>query len=177
LAEQGRLRLEGQRIELSEAGFRQAEKITRQHRLAKRLLADVLNMNPAKVDEVACEFEHMIAEEITDGICTLLGHPRTSPGGEPIPEGPCCRASAQSAAAAVVPLTEVPLGAMARIAYINSRGDVRQHRLAGLGVVPGAQVRLHQLKPAVVIALEHSRVAMEEAIARDILVWRASPNG
>jgi DtxR family Mn-dependent transcriptional regulator len=174
LVEQGRLRMEGERIELSESGFQQAEKISRQHRLAKRLLADVLNMSPAKVDEVACEFEHMVAEEITDGICTLLGHPRACPDGEPIPEGPCCRASANSAEAAVVPLSEMPVGTLARIAYINSRGDVRQHRLAGLGVIPGAQVRLHQLKPAVVVALEHSRVAMEQAIAKDIFVWRSA---
>ena len=98
--------LDGDRIQLTDAGFRQAEKIVRQHRLAKRLLIDVLNISPAKVEEVACEFEHMVAEEVTDGICTLLGHPRTCPAGAPIPEGPCCRSAAGSTEAAVVPLTE-----------------------------------------------------------------------
>ncbi len=172
LAEQGRVRLDHDAIVLTDEGFRKAEKIVRQHRLAKRLLTDVLHMSPAKVEEVACEFEHMVAEEITDGICTLLGHPRACPSGAPIPEGPCCRAYADSATSAVVPLTEAPLGEAARIAYINSRGDLRQHRLAGFGIIPGAQVRLHQLKPSVVVSLESSRVAMEHGVARDIFVWK-----
>jgi Fe2+ transport system protein FeoA len=71
-----------------------------------------------------------------------------------------------------VPLLEAPLGTWARVAYLNSPGDERLHRLSHFGIVPGALVKLHQVKPSVVVMLESSRVAMEESIARDILVWR-----
>ena len=76
-------------LALTGAGFRRAEQVVRRHRLAERLLSDVLHMSPEEVERAACEFEHVLAEEITESICTLLGHPRTCPHGSPIPLGPC----------------------------------------------------------------------------------------
>jgi hypothetical protein len=38
-------------------------------------------MRPSEVEKSACEFEHLVADEITDSICTLLGHPKTCPHG------------------------------------------------------------------------------------------------
>jgi DtxR family Mn-dependent transcriptional regulator len=117
----------------------------------------------------------MVAEEITESICILLGHPRSCPHGSPIPKGSCCEAVARACEAAVVPLTEVALGAAARIAYVNGASDERHHRLTHFGVVPGATIRLHQLRPAVVVMLDNVRLAMEPCIAREIFVWKKSP--
>lgn len=172
LIEDQLITVHGERIELTEEGFRKAEKIVRQHRLAERLLTDVLHMNPSEVEDSACEFEHIIADEIAESICILLGHPRTCPHGSPIPEGPCCRAFRKECTSLVVPLTEMPVGASARIAYVNSARDDRQHRLAHFGVVPGNQIRLHQRKPSIVVVLDSSRLAMEPSVAGDILVWK-----
>ncbi len=159
-------------ISLTEQGFKKAEGIIRRHRLAERLLTDVLHMSPEEVEKAACEYEHMVAEEITESICILLGHPRTCPHGSPIPPGPCCRDAEKSRLDTVVPLTQVPPGTKARIAHITSPDDTRQHRLAHLGIVPGSYVRLHQLKPSVVVMCEGSTLAMEEGIAKDIFVWK-----
>ncbi len=164
---------QGDHVELTSEGFRRAEKVMRRHRLAERLLTDVLHLTPAEVEAGACEFEHMVAEEITESICILLGHPRTCPHGAPIPEGPCCREHAQQCLSAAIPLTELPVGVWARVAYINSSADDRQHRLEGFGVLPGTLIKLHQLRPAIVVSMEDSRLAMEEQVARDIYVWRS----
>jgi len=172
LVEQKLVSREGDHLELTTEGFGRAEKVIRRHRLAERLLTDVLHMTPAEVEEGACEFEHMVAEEITESICILLGHPRTCPHGSPIPEGPCCRAAVKECPSAVVPITEVPVGCRARVAYVCSRSDERQHQLAHFGIVPGSLVKVHQLRPAVILVVDGSMLAMEESTARDLLVWK-----
>ena len=159
-------------VKLTDEGLKKAEQIVRRHRLAERLLADVLHMDHAESEEAACEFEHVLAEEIADGICILLGHPRTCPHGSPIPPGACCRTGATQSITAVVPLTEVAIGSTVRVAYVNSLSDAQQHHLTHFDVVPGNAIRLHQLNPAVVIAREERMVAMEKALAQNIFVWR-----
>jgi len=162
----------GQRIELTADGLSRAGQIVRRHRLAERLLADVLHMSPDEVERAACEYEHMLAEEITDSICILLGHPRSCPHGSPIPRGPCCRAAATQCQSAMVSLAEAPVGEWVRVAYVSSEGDHRQHQLTHFGIHPGRMVKVHQTKPAFVVLLERSRLAMEESVARDIYVWK-----
>jgi DtxR family Mn-dependent transcriptional regulator len=162
---------DGDQINVTDDGFNRAEQIVRRHRLAERLLTDVLHMSPAEVEKSACEFEHIVAEEITESICILLGHPRRCPHGSPIPEGKCCRTAASECVSVVKRVTEVPVGTWVRIAYINSGSDERQHRLTHLGIMPGSLVKLHQLQPSIVLMLENNTVAMERAIARDIYVW------
>ena len=173
LERQGFIGLREGDISLTEQGFQKAERIIRRHRLAERLLADVLHMSPEEVEKAACEYEHMVAEEITESICILLGHPRACPHGSPIPPGPCCRDADKSPLDTVVPLTQVPPGTKVRVAHIRSPDDTRQHRLAHLGIVPGSYLRLHQLRPSVVVVCEGSTLAMEKGIAKDIYVWKS----
>ncbi len=73
------------------AGEERARNVIRRHRLAERLFMDVLSIHdPHEVEESACKFEHILSYEVTDRICTLLGHPTACPHGSPIPQGPCC---------------------------------------------------------------------------------------
>lgn len=172
LVEQGLLAVAGDELLLTDVGLKRAEQIIRRHRLAERLLADVLHMKSQEFEAAACEFEHVLAEEITEGICILLGHPRECPHGSPIPEGQCCRAGASRIGSAAVPLTEVPVGSTVRVAYVNALSEARQHQLTHFDVVPGNLIRVHQLKPAVVIVHDESMLAMETAVAQKIYVWR-----
>jgi len=71
-------------LELTPRGRREAEGAIRRHRLAERLLNDVLETKQ-DIDENACRFEHLIYEGIEENICTLLGHPKVCPHGRPIP--------------------------------------------------------------------------------------------
>jgi len=78
--------------EFTPAGEDRARNVIRRHRLAERLFMDVLSIHDAdEVEESACKFEHILSFEVTDRICTLLGHPTACPHGSPIPQGPCCR--------------------------------------------------------------------------------------
>lgn len=155
-------------IALTEKGEAQARRIIRAHRLAERLVHDVLR---EEFEVGACEFEHTLTPELIDGICTLLGHPRECPHGKPIPEGACCKRIDKSAQCMVVPLTDLTVGMSAEIAYVQCRNDQQMHRLDGLQLRPGAKVKLHQKYPTFVIECEGMSIALDVNIASNIKVW------
>jgi putative ABC transport system ATP-binding protein len=63
----------------------------RRPRRAERRGMDPLALkDDAEVESNACTFEHMLSPEVTERICTFLGHPTHCPHGSPIPPGPCC---------------------------------------------------------------------------------------
>src|SRR5438477_12227297 len=73
------------------AGEERARTVIRRHRLAERLFMDVLSIrDEVEVESSACKFEHILSPDVTDRICTLLGHPVECPHGSPIPPGECC---------------------------------------------------------------------------------------
>jgi DtxR family Mn-dependent transcriptional regulator len=156
------------RVSFTPAGEEQARRLIRCHRIAERLVNDVLGQS---AETSACEFEHLVETGVVDSICTLLGHPRECPHGYPIPEGECCRRSAEVVRRRVVPLLELDIGEAARIAWVSAQGDERLHALSSLQVRPGASVTLHQTRPSVVIEVEGASIAIDEAVAAAINVW------
>ncbi len=172
LTARGQVSREGERLRLTPAGEDAARQVIRRHRLAERLLHDILHMAVEATEESACEFEHMIADQVTESICTLLGHPRQCPHGSPIPEGRCCREARRSVESLVVPLTRLATGEEGKVAYLSSASPSRLHKLMAFGIAPGMRVRVHQHYPTMVVQCEHTQLAMEEEIARDIHVWR-----
>jgi DtxR family transcriptional regulator, Mn-dependent transcriptional regulator len=82
----GLLTVEGDRhIELTEQGTRLATRVMRKHRLAERLLTDVIGLDWELVHEEACRWEHVMSETVERRLIELLGHPTESPYGNPIP--------------------------------------------------------------------------------------------
>src|SRR3990170_1243821 len=71
----GLVDISGDRVALTGKGDMLAEAAIRRHRLAERLLTEVLAMDEASVEKNACDFEHTLSPEVTESICTLLGHP------------------------------------------------------------------------------------------------------
>jgi DtxR family Mn-dependent transcriptional regulator len=160
---------DGNTITLTEKGDDYARKIIRAHRLAERLLYDVLG---GDFESGACEFEHIVTGELVDSICILLGHPKTCPHGSPIPPGKCCQESRRTAQSSVIPLIGLEVGQSARIAYINCDSDQQLHKIDSLCIRPGAIATLHQRYPTYVIECEGSNIAMDEQIASNICVWK-----
>ena len=156
-------------IALTEKGTGYARQLIRAHRLAERLLYDVLG---GDFEAGACEFEHTVTPELVDSICILLGHPKTCPHGSPIPQGKCCKESRRTAQSSVVPLVELKVGQSARVAYINCKSDQQLHKIDSLCIRPGATVTLHQRYPTYVVECEGSNIAMDEQIASNICVWK-----
>lgn len=76
---------EDRRLELTDAGRQKAVDVMRKHRLAERLLSDVIGLDWAYVHEEACRWEHVMSEQVERRLVELLGHPTESPYGNPIP--------------------------------------------------------------------------------------------
>ncbi|NLW13021.1 MAG: metal-dependent transcriptional regulator [Trueperella sp.] len=72
-------------IILTDAGREDAIKVMRRHRLAERLLHDVIKLDWWQIHREACRWEHVVSEEVANRIEALLLHPRTDPFGNPIP--------------------------------------------------------------------------------------------
>ncbi|MCW2134740.1 metal-dependent transcriptional regulator [Arthrobacter sp. VKM Ac-2550] len=72
-------------LELTENGRRRATEVMRKHRLAERLLADVIGLDWAYVHDEACRWEHVMSERVEQRLYDLLGKPTVSPYGNPIP--------------------------------------------------------------------------------------------
>lgn len=159
----------------TESGRERARRIIRRHRLAERLVHDILAMPVQEMEANACEFEHLVAEGITESICTLLGHPAQCPHGRAIPEGRCCVEARRSIDSVVVSVEQMSTGEEARVAYVNTKSYPRLNKLTSFGISPGARVKLHQRSPAFVLECEQTQVALEAALARDIYVFRAGP--
>lgn len=172
LANAGFINKDGLRITLTSKGKDKAQMVIRRHRLAERLLHDILSMSVEDTESNACEFEHVLAPEVTESICTLLGHPRECPHGTPIPEGRCCREARRQIRSLVVPVTELAPGESGKVAYISSGHHPRLHMLISFGVAPGSLIKVHQKYPSYIIQCEHTELALEENVAKDIYVWR-----
>jgi len=72
-------------VELTDHGHELAETMVRRHRLAERLLVDLLGLDWADVHEEAHRFEHAISPRVEARILAVLGDPTTCPHGSPIP--------------------------------------------------------------------------------------------
>lgn len=82
----GLLIVEGDRhLRLTPAGRASAVAVMRKHRLAELLLVNVIGLPYEQAHEEACRWEHVISEAVEQRIYDLLGHPRRSPYGNPIP--------------------------------------------------------------------------------------------
>jgi len=78
--------VEGDRhLELTHEGRSKAVHVMRKHRLAERLLADVIGLDWAYVHDEACRWEHVMSEQVERRILEMLGNPTESPYGNPIP--------------------------------------------------------------------------------------------
>jgi DtxR family Mn-dependent transcriptional regulator len=82
----GLLTVEGDRhLELTDEGDRLAVRVMRKHRLAERLLTDVIGLDWELVHAEACRWEHVMSETVERRLVELLDHPTESPYGNPIP--------------------------------------------------------------------------------------------
>ncbi|WP_127794068.1 metal-dependent transcriptional regulator [Agromyces sp. LHK192] len=72
-------------LELTPEGRSKAVHVMRKHRLAERLLSDVIGLEWEYVHEEACRWEHVMSEQVERRLVELLGQPTHSPYGNPIP--------------------------------------------------------------------------------------------
>ena len=160
------------KIHLTTEGEKLAKDITRRHRLAERMLTDVLALSNQAIDPNACKLEHILTTEVADSICTLLGHPRQCPHGSPIPKGSCCEKIADTLEPIIVSLDKMEPGGKGKIAYLMLQNHPDLHKLLALGLIPGTSFSLHQTYPSFVLEVGETTLALETEIAEKIFVRR-----
>lgn len=79
------LREDDHSIVLTPKGRGLATTVVRRHRLAERLLVDVIGLEWEKVHREADRWEHAISADVEEKLVELLGDPLTCPHGNPIP--------------------------------------------------------------------------------------------
>lgn len=159
-------------IQFTEKGKGKAGMVIRRHRIAERLMFDILNMKLEDIEKSACEFEHIIAPEITESICTLLGHPKTCPHGKRIPKGKCCEETRNNVENVLTSLDNAEIGKEIKIAYFSFQKHPILHKLMSFGLLPGTKIIIHQKSPSFVVQIGNSHLALENEVASQIFVWK-----
>ncbi|MCL4476966.1 MAG: metal-dependent transcriptional regulator [Nitrospirae bacterium] len=164
------VKTEEKMVRFTEKGRLLARGLIRRHRLAERLFMDVFEMKDELVEADACRMEHILSEELTDSVCTFLGHPPTCPHGKPIPKGECCKRYKLEVAPVVTRLSDFEVGSKGRIVFIIPSEAARLARLGSVGIAPGSTIKLLQKMPSCVIQIDETTIAVDPDIAKEILV-------
>lgn len=143
----------------------------RRHRLAERLLTDLLGRHEG-AEEDACRLEHSLLEGLDERVCTFLGHPRVCPHGYRIPEGECCRKDRHSVEGALVNLSAMRAGEEGLIAYLASPGEGDLQKFFSMGLHPGDPVTLLRKTPTLVFRSGHSQFAIDRELGSQVFVRR-----
>lgn len=164
-------------LELTESGRERATSVMRKHRLAERLLTDVIGLDWAEVHVEACRWEHVMSDAVEARLVALLDDPHTSPYGNPIPSAghigmtplapgtPADEAAAQPAPEfgwQLVRITEAIQGDEETMALLH-----------GAGIVPGATVALAANGDRLTITGPTGAVELSTATAAGIRVRNA----
>ena len=122
-------------IAMTPTGAALARGVVRKHRLAERLLVDIIGLDWDKAHIEAGRWEHVISDDVEERLVVLLGNPTTCPHGNPIPgsshkvEGP-----------ASVPLTQLQPGPVI-VRRISEKVEIDDDAiafLAGAELIPGS---------------------------------------
>ena len=170
LLKAGYISLSDDQVSLTSRGRPEAVNVVRRHRLAERLLIDVLGTSDMLTHEKACKFEHLLDRGLDESICSLLGHPKICPHGKPIPPGRCCLKEQTRAQKVVSPLSQLAQGQKGKVAYIYAPEAGKLQKLMAMGILPGAPISLIQGFPSFVFQAGQTQFAVDKEIADAIYV-------
>ncbi len=129
-------------VELTAAGEKVALEVIRHHRLLELFLQEVLGYRLSQVHDEAERLEHTLSDELEERISSVLGHPLTDPHGSPIP-----RPDGTLVERPQVPLTDLEPGQHSVVTGLLSRNPDQLSYLEGIGLTPGAPIRLLEKRP------------------------------
>lgn len=168
----GYIVISGNEIQLAEKGRGEAKSIVRRHRLAERLMVDVLDLKKEMMNEAACKFEHLLYKEVEESVCTLLGHPKVCPHGKRISGGRCCGKINHTISPVVSSLIELDAGQGGKIVYLHDKSDKELQKLMAMGILPGMPIQIIQKFPSYLLQIGQTQVAMDEEMAKDVYIRR-----
>lgn len=152
-------------VTLTEEGRRQAVQLIRRHRLAERLLTDLVGLPWELAHEEACKYEHVISDQVEELLANAL--PDTCPHGNPIHGEP----------SKAEPLTDFEPGGRGEVMRIEREESQMLKYLAQLGLVPGASVQVMDRAPLngpLLISVGDANYAVGRDVAERVMVRRDS---
>ena len=136
----GLLSVNPSHLALTAKGEDLASRIVRRHRLAERFLTDVIGLPWARAHHEACKWEHVISDDVEEGLVRILGNPTTCPHGNPIP-------GSVPSGVAVTPLAQVAVGSRFTVVRIPEEVEERDGALEQLELqhlVPGRECTVRE---------------------------------
>ncbi len=129
-------------VKLTQKGLEVAVRVLRRHRLAERLLTDVLGMGWEEVHSEACMLEHAISDKVEQRLIALLGDPQTCPHGQPIPPK-----DLSDPVRSGLPLTQFDVGSHATVRGVTEELPEILKYLGDMGVRPGTAIAITAKAP------------------------------
>ncbi len=170
---------------LSDKGFKVAQKITRKHRILEKFLTDVLNIKPENVHIQACDMEHSLSDEAERAMCHILEHPDICPDEKPIP--PCdfdfnsCEDCVNEEKdieeigvrkSNLISIADLYLNEKAEVSFIRGDSYILK-KLMSLGIAIGTPVKLNNAsedKSSLNISVNGSDVEIPGNMANNVFV-------
>ena len=170
LRTEGWITPKGKEVLLTQKGRQRAESVVRKHRLAERLLTDVIGLEWHKAHLEACRWEHVISDDVEARLIELLESPTTCPHGNPIP-------GLGKAIADLIALTDVTPGERVTLARVTEQVEIDTASLTYLSehnFTPGAgaQVRAKAPDGTMTLDLDDGSIAVGPALAAQLFVSR-----
>jgi DtxR family Mn-dependent transcriptional regulator len=167
---------EDKSVTLTPQGTALTEGALRRHRLAERLLFDVLGMDWVSAHEQAHALEHWISPEVEERISALLGQPATCPHGNPIP-GNATSGTAYLREQGAFRLADAAQGQTVRVVLISEVVEDESavlRRLSDKGLHPGSRLTVVEADPTSAIVFEVE--GQVRSVPRDLAakIWVAA---
>ena len=168
LKDDGYVTVKKRSIFLTAKGRTRAESVVRKHRLAERLLTDVIGLPWHKAHVEACRWEHVISDEVEEHLVVLLNNPTTCPHGNPIP-------GSNAPERDLVALAESEPGDNVRLELVTEQVEIDIDSLTYLsvhGFVPGTDALVRAKAPDGTLTLElrDDMIALGPALAQQLYV-------
>lgn len=129
-------------VRLTGTGRRAALKVLRRHRILEAYLTAKLGCDWDSVHDEAERLEHAVSDQLVERMALALGHPRFDPHGAPIPSSEGIVEDL-----ALVPLSDVPVGGMAKLCLVSDHDAGRLRFLGSLGLRVGASFEVIARQP------------------------------
>ena len=158
-------------VTLTASGEQRADEVIRRHRLAERLLTDVLGVPLEEAHDEACRLEHAVSAALEGRIAEALGGPEACPHGNPLD------ASAEDR---TLSLLEAPLNRSLVVVRLENETPKVVRYLRGRKLLPGARVKVKEREPldgSVVLEVEGDRQVLGPQMAASVRVRGARRRG
>lgn len=155
-------------VNLTNKGREVACDVLRRQRLWEVFLYKHLKIEWAKIYELGCSLEHATAPEVTEALAVFLGHPKTCPRGNPIPDADGSFTPLNGS-----PLSEVAIGKTVRVLAVRATATDVLKYLQTQDILPGRELTVLEAAPMegpLTLDVNGNRVALGLLVSEFVIV-------